>query len=110
DLILAEEFAVHHRNAPIAPLADLLGDLEAVAEVAQLAAELQMLCRLEAGEAGRAHGGQHALSDAKLQLLLQLLGIDGEDQDGDAGPSVRGLAGREALLDPGLAAAGDDGG
>src|SRR4029077_11870401 len=48
DLILAEEFAIHHRNAPIAPLPDLLGDLEAVAEIAQLPAQLQLLRRLEA--------------------------------------------------------------
>ncbi len=36
DLILAEELAIHHRNAPVASLAHLLGDLEAVAEIAQL--------------------------------------------------------------------------
>ena len=36
--LLAEELAVHHRDPPVPPAADLLGDLPAVAEVAEPAA------------------------------------------------------------------------
>ena len=73
----AQEFAVHHRDAPETPAAEPLGDLPAVAEIAQRRAELERVARrIEAGEAGAAGAGQHALADAVLQLLLQLVGRD----------------------------------
>ena len=41
----ADELAVHHRHAPEAPVAELLGDLPAVAEIADRGAELQLFRR-----------------------------------------------------------------
>ena len=49
---LAEELAVHDRNAPEMPAAELLGDLPAVAEIAQRRAELE-LRRLRRGRRSR---------------------------------------------------------
>ena len=72
--LLADELAVHHRDAPEAPAADQLRHLPAVAEEAERGAELQLLLAFEPGEAGRARARQHALADAVAQLTLQLVG------------------------------------
>ncbi len=65
---LAQELAVHHRNAPEMLAAEPLGDLPAVAEIAQRIAEPQLICvAVEARIAGGARAGQHALADAVLQ-------------------------------------------
>ncbi len=106
-LVLADELPAHHRNAPIAAAADDLGHLPAVAEEAQGRAELQLLLAFEPGKAGRARARQHALADAVAQLLLELVGIHGEEQHGDAGPSVGRLLLGERALDAGFRAAGD---
>src|SRR5262249_29831501 len=110
DAVVAEKLAVHHRNAPVAALTQTLADLMAVAEIAERAAELQRRAVAQAREAGGAGAGEHALTDAVAQLLLQVLGGHAEDEDGDAGPAVGRLLGFQFALDAGLAAAGDDGG
>ena len=76
--------------------AELLGDLPAVAEIAQRRAELELV-RPPASPAKQAlpGRGQHALADAVLQLLLQLVGAHREDH-------ARGTPGRPS----GVAAAG----
>ncbi len=104
---LAEELAVHHRDAPESPPRHQLRHLPAVAEESERGAELQLLLAFEPGEAGRTGAGQHALADAVAQLPLQLLGVHGEEQHGDAGAAVERLVGREHALDAGLRAAGD---
>ena len=63
-VVLDRELAVHHRHAPVAPAAEPLGDLPAVAEIAHRVAELQRVGAVEPGVAGRAGRGQHALADA----------------------------------------------
>ncbi len=104
---LAEELAVHHRDAPESPAADQLRHLPAVAEESERGAELQLLLAFEPGEAGRARAGQHALADAVAELPLQLVGVHGEQQHGHAGAAVQRLVGRQRALDAGLGAAGD---
>jgi hypothetical protein len=82
----------------------------AVAEIAQRAAELQRRAVADAGEAGGAGAGEHALPDAVAELLLQVFRGHAEDEHGEAGAAVGRLLGAERSLDAGLAAAGDDGG
>src|SRR4029453_8083440 len=93
DLVVAEERAIHDRDPPTAPLAQPLADLMAVAEIAQRAAELQRRALAQAGEAGGAGAGQHALADAVAQLLLHGLRGHAEDEQGEAGTAVGRLVG-----------------
>ena len=95
-VLLAEELAVHHRYAPVAPPADLLGDLVPVAEEAQVPAQRYRLFALHAGEDGRGRAGQHALTDPALHLLRQLITRDGEQQHADTGPAVGRFCGVES--------------
>jgi hypothetical protein len=70
DPLLAHELAVHHRDAPVPPAVDQLGDLEAVAEVAQAAAESEpVLGRIGGDPLSAAQGS--TLSGAPLDLLLR---------------------------------------
>ena len=62
--LLDDELAVHDGHAPEALLAEPLGGLEAVAEEARTLAEADALVGFDAGVAGRAGAGQHALADA----------------------------------------------
>src|SRR5262249_40298592 len=107
DAVVAQELAVHHGNAPVAAPVEALADLVAVAEVAQGAAELQRRALAQAGKAGGAGAGEHALADAVAQLLLQVLGRHAEDEDGDARAAVGSFGSIERALDASLAAAGD---
>ncbi len=50
---------------------------------------------------------EHALADAVAQLALELLGLHGEEQHGNAGAAVGRLLGLQLALDPGLGAAGN---
>ena len=70
--LLAKEFAVHHRDAPVAPAADPLGDLPAVAEIAELAADAdRLLADRQAVVARGGRAGHHALADAVGDRLFQ---------------------------------------
>ena len=90
----ADKFAVHDRHTPIVFAAKALGDLPAVPEEPQRAAELERLFALEPGVAGGARGREHALPDAVLQLLLQFTGGNRKQQRAHPGPAVRRLARR----------------
>ena len=105
---LAEKLAVHHRNPPEMPAAQLLGNLPAVAEIAQRRTELQLERPLEAGETGAAGRCQHALPDPVQQLLLQLVRADRKDHHAAARPTVGRRGWRQFDVDRRLAAAADD--
>ena len=62
---------------------------------------------VEAGEAGGAGAGEHALADPRHELLAQVLVAHREQQDRNPRAPVRRLVGRQLALDAGLAAAGD---
>ena len=67
---LADELAVHHRNAPVMAAVEALGNLPAVAEIAQRIAEPQGFRAVEARIACGPGTGEHALRHPALQLLL----------------------------------------
>ena len=104
---LAQELAVHDRDAPEPPPAHHLRHLPAVAEEAQRRPELQLLLAIESGEAGRARARQHALTDPVAELALELVGVHGEEENGDAGTAVQRLVGGKRPLDAGFSPAGD---
>ena len=96
--VLADELAVHDRQPPEAPAFELLAELEAVAEEAQVAADADGLV-LDDGQAvvaGGRRAGQDALADAIDDGLLQGVAAEGEQQQADAGPAVGRFVGRTA--------------
>src|SRR3954467_15401116 len=66
EALLDEELALHHRDPPEAPAADHLARLPAVAEEAQLAADVGLLVALEAVEARRRRTRQNRLGHPPL--------------------------------------------
>src|SRR5262249_48124274 len=64
DRILAEELAVHHGNAPVAPAVNLLRRLLAVDEIPQHASEREGLAAVDAAVACGAGASEHALPNA----------------------------------------------
>ena len=104
---LGDEFAVHHRHTPVADAADHLAGLPAVAEETQVLAQRHRLAFADAGVHRRGGAGEHALTDALLDLLGEFLAAHREDQDRDARAAVGRLSGGDLALDAGLAAAGD---
>src|SRR5207248_2349212 len=110
--VLADELAVHHRQTPEAPLAELLAELKRVAEEAQVAAQADRprLVDRQAVVAGRRRAGEDALADAVDERLLECVAREGEEQEADAGPAVGRLVGRQLAFDAGLGVAADDGG
>ena len=93
--VLADELAVHDRQPPVAPAFELLAELEAVAEEAQVAADADglVLDDRQAVVAGRGRAGEDALADAVDDGLLQGVAAEGEQQQADAGPAVGRLVG-----------------
>jgi hypothetical protein len=85
-----------------------LARLPAVAEEAQLAADVDVVLRVEAVEARGRRARQHGLADALDEALAEALRVGGEQQGRDAGAPVGRLGGIEHALDPGLALASDD--
>ena len=115
DGILGQPVVASHRNSPsmtgtrqIVLAAELLGDLPAVAEIAQRSAELELRRSLKTGKAGAAGRCQHALADAVLQLLLQFVRAHGEDHDAQPGRPSGVSDARQIRVDCRLAAAADD--
>jgi hypothetical protein len=111
EAILADELAVHHRHAPEPPAAQPFRSLEAVAKVAQTAADRDLLVPGTVGEpvvAGGRRASQHALSDAVRRSLGQSLAAEREQQHANAGAAVRRLVRRDGPLDRRLDVAGDD--
>ena len=93
--VLADELAVHDRQPPEAPAFELLAELQAVAEEAQVAADADglVLDHRQAVVAGRRRAGEDALADAVDDGLLQGVAAEGEEQQADAGPAVGRLVG-----------------
>src|SRR5690606_14216766 len=106
-VLLAEELAVHHRHAPVAPAADELRRLEAVAEVAEVAAERNARLTFHAAEHGGGGAGEDALADPRLDALREILLRHAEEQHRHARAAVRRFLGSERALDAGLEAAAD---
>ena len=110
--ILAQELAVHDGDAPVAAhlalmVGQALGDREAVAEIADRAAELDLGRALDAGKAGGAGAGEDALAHALEELVLQPVRLEAEQQDAHAGAPVGRFLGRQLGVDAGLGAAAD---
>src|SRR5689334_1764668 len=103
EALLHEELALHHRHAPVAPAVEDLAGLIAVAEVAQLPADVDGVLRVQAVEARRRRARQHGLADALHEPLAHALRVHREEQGAHARPPVGGLAGVELALDAGLA-------
>src|SRR5579885_1432068 len=89
---LAHEFAVHHRHAPVARAVHQLGNLVAVAEETQAFAERDAIGGVQPGVTGGGGGGHDGLADALQHLFRELPGGGGEDEHGNAGPAVGGMA------------------
>src|SRR5205085_4395065 len=108
----ADEFAVHHRQAPEAPLAELLAELKRVAEEAQVAADAKRtgLIDRQAVVARGRWTGEDALADAIDDGFLKCIAAEGEEEQTDTGPAVGSLLGRQLAFDAGLGIAADDGG
>src|SRR6266700_1637600 len=77
---IADELAVHDRQAPVTSFPQSLGDLPAVAEIAQGIAELERLLACKPRVTGGSGAGEHALRYPGLQLLLQFGRGDREQQ------------------------------
>ncbi len=106
-MCLADEFALHHRHAPVALAADDLGNLMPVAEVAHVGAQLDRRAAVHPGVAGRTGAGEHAHADAVDEPLLQVARREAEQQHAHARTPVRRLVGRKLAVDARLAAAAD---
>src|SRR6266566_2870714 len=104
---LADELAVHDRQAPVTFFSQSLGDLPAVAEIAQGIAELERLLACKPRVTGGSGAGEHALRYPGLQLLLQFGRGDREQQHAHAGPAVQRCTGCELVVDRRLAPAAD---
>ena len=106
--VLAQELAVHHGHPPVAPAVELLAGLVAVAEEAEVPADLdRLLAGREPVEAGGGGAGHHALADAVDQRLAERRGVEAEDQEAHAGPAVGRLGRRQVGLDARLGVAAD---
>ena len=107
EALLDEELALHHRDPPVALAVEHLARLPAVAEVAQLAADVDLVLGVQAVEARGGRAGEHGLADALDEPLAQSLLVGREQQRGDAGAPVGRLPRVELALDPRLALAPD---
>src|SRR4051794_5280144 len=107
EALLDEELALHHRDPPVAPAGQDLARLPAVAEEAQLAADVDLPLGVQAVEAGGGRAGEDRLAHALAQPLGEPVGVRREQQRGDAGAPVRRLTRLEHALDRGLALASD---
>src|SRR5262249_34504811 len=88
--VLAEELAVHHRHAPVAPAVELLAGLVPIPEETEQAPDLDgLLTGQEPVEARGGGTGHHALADAVDQGLAERGGVEAEDQETDSRPAVR---------------------
>ena len=107
---LAQEFAVHDRNAPEVPVAELLRYLPAIAEIADRIADRQSVGAVEIGETGGSGRCQDALADAVDELGLQRVGRHGKNEDANAGAPVRRAFARAFAINTRFGAAADNGG
>src|SRR5665647_1024345 len=107
-----DEFAIHDRHAPVALTAELLGDLIAVAEKAQVLAQIDAgdfgIPAVDAGESRSRRAGQYALPHAGFQLLHEHGAAHGKHEDCHARPSVRSFCWTQFALDASFHAAADD--
>src|ERR687886_1867331 len=103
EALLDQELPLHHRHAPVAASVEHLAGLVAVAEEAQLTADVDGVRSVEPVEAGRRRTGEHALADALHQPLGHPLAVIGEQQRAGPWAAVRRLGRIELALDAGLA-------
>src|ERR1019366_9866973 len=107
---LAQELAVHDRDAPKMAGAEFLRNLPAIGEIADRIANRQSVGAIEIGETGGAGRGQDALAHAAHELSLQSTGRHGKNENTDAGAPVRRAAPRPLAIYARLGAAADHGG
>src|SRR5262249_9051755 len=95
-----EELTLHHRNGPEALAVEERARLVLAAKVAQEAADRDTLLALrQAVETRGGRAGQHALPDPIHEALAEAGRVEREQQDADAGPSVRRIVVRKLRLD-----------
>src|SRR5262249_13348269 len=108
--ILTEELAVHDRQPPVTPALELLAELPAVAEEAQVPADADglLLDHRQAVIAGGGGASKHALPDAVDNRFLKRVAVKSEQKKADAGAAVRRLVGTESTFDAGFGVTADD--